>query len=384
MRHYNSVFHALTKHIPWAEFERLVSQHGADHRVRRLDSKSQLVAVLFGQFADAASLRDIEAGQASYRARLYHLGAKPAARSTLSDANAKRPWTLFADLFAHMAARANRSTRRSMGETVRLIDATKVKLSGLSAQWARFSDDHCAAKLHIVYDPNEDLPVRADITPDNVNDITPAKALKIEPGVTYVFDLAYYDYGWWADLDAHGCRFVTRLKTNTRLTRTYQLSVPEDTNILCDQIGLLPERLSHSRRNPMGEPVREIIVRISSNKIIRLVTNDLDAPAQEIADLYKQRWQIELFFKWVKQNLKLKHFLGTSENAVRIQLFCALIAFLVLRAAHSCQTAISQLSTFAKIVRMNLMNRRPINQLAQSYPPPNTDKHQLNLNLTKC
>ena len=131
-----------------------------------------MLALLFGQFSGASSLREIEAGLTSHSTGLYHLGAKRAARSTLSDANAKRPWALFADLFAHMVTTANRSTRRSLGDATRIIDATKVKLSGLSGHWARFSANHCAAKLHIVHDPDEAMPLKADVTPDNVNDIT--------------------------------------------------------------------------------------------------------------------------------------------------------------------------------------------------------------------
>jgi len=204
----------------------------------------------------------------------------------------------------------------------------------LSADWARFSDNLYATKLHMVFDPNTDTPRRVVVTPGNINDITPAKALKIEPGATYVFDLAYYDYGWWAELNARGCRFVTRLKRNTRLTVKAEQPVPEGSDILSDRTGYLPARLARARQNPYGQPVREVLVRISTGKQIRLLTNDLDAPAQTIADLYKQRWQIELFFKWIKQNLKIKHFLGTSENAIRIQIHVALIAYLLLKMAH--------------------------------------------------
>lgn len=384
MRHENSVFHSLTKHIPWAAFEHLVAEHKADHRVRRLDSKSQLLALLFGQFAGASSLREIEAGLASHQARLYHLGARRPARSTLADANAKRPWILFADLFAHMAGQANRSTRRKIADATRIIDATKVKLSDLSADWARFSDDHCAAKLHIVYDPHGAMPLTAEVTPDTVNDITPAKALKIEPGATYVFDLAYYDYGWWAELNRQGCRFVTRLKSNTRITQTQQRAVPEGSSILSDRIGFLPKRLAYSRQNPMSQAVREIVVRIATGKIIALITNDLDAKPEDIAELYKQRWQIELFFKWIKQNLKIKHFLGTSENAVRIQLFTALIAFLVLRAAQACQSAVAQPLKFVRLVRLNLMHKRSISSLIQPEIPPPIDIRQISLEFAQC
>ena len=283
-----------------------------------------------------------------------------------------------------MAGQANRSTRRKIADATRIIDATKVKLSDLSAHWARFTEDHCAAKLHIVYDPHGAIPLKADITPDTVNDITPAKAFKIEPGATYVFDLAYYDFAWWAELNGRGCRFVSRLKRNTRITGTQQQAVPEGSNIVSDRIGFLPKRLAYSRQNPMSEAVREIVVRISTGKIIRLITNDLDAKPEDIADLYKQRWQIELFFKWVKQNLKIKHFLGTSENAVRIQLFTALIAFLVLRAARACQSAVTQPLKFVRLVRLNLMHKRPIDSLIQPEIPPPIDTRQISLKFAKC
>ena len=385
MRHENSLFHGLMKHIPWHEFERLVDRYKADYRVRRLDSKSQLIALLFAQFSGCQSLRDVEAGLQSHRHRLYHVGARPVARSTLSDANAHRPYEVFADLFAFMVQRANRRTRRHIQEATRILDATKIKLSGLGSEWARFSDTHCAAKLHLVYDPGRTLPLVAEVTPDTVNDITPAKALKIEPGATYIFDMAYYDYGWWASMHAQGCRIVTRLKSHTHLNNTTKLTGSNSSHILSDQIGYLPKRMARSRKNPMSAPVREIRVKISTGKVIRVMTNDLEASAEEIADLYKQRWQIELFFKWIKQNLKVKHMLGTSENAVRIQLFVALIAFLILRAAHATQSAIAHLKRFIRLVQINLMHRRDINDLsATPKPPPNKNQQQIQWELQLC
>jgi hypothetical protein len=381
MRHENSVFHSLTKHIPWPVFDRLVRDHRADFRVRRLDTRSQFLALLFGQLAGAASLREIEAGLASHQARLYHLGARRPARSTLADANAARPWPLFADLFAHMAGRAGRTTRRRMAPATRILDATTVRLSGLSAGWARFSAHHCAAKLHLVYDPDARMPLSAVVTPDSVNDITPAKATRIEAGATYVFDLAYYDYGWWARLDAAGCRIVTRLKRNTPLAVVAELPVAEGSAVLSDRIGNLPRRQARNRANPFQGPVREIAVRTPKGKLLRLATNDLDAPAEQIAELYKQRWQIELFFKWIKQNLRIRHFLGTSENAVRIQLFVALIAYLLIRSAQTAQTAVKQPLAFARLIRLNLMHRRTITALDQPYQPPPPDSRQINLPL---
>ena len=384
MRHQNSVFHEITKHIPWSRFERLVDEHRSDFRVRHLDTKSQFLALLFGQLSGASSLREIEAGLASHSSRLYHLGAKHVARSTLADANAKRPWQVFADLFADMAAKASRRTRRELADVTHILDATRVKLSGLHKDWTKDVKHTWAAKLHVVYDPDADTPLKLDVTSQTVNDITCAKALTPEPGVTYVFDLAYYDYGWWAKLDALGCRIVTRLKTNTKLEVSAELPVPEGTNILSDRIGHLPQRQASSRHNPFSDPVREIIVRITTKKKIRIVTNDLDAPVEEIAELYKQRWQIELFFKWIKQNLKIRHFLGTSENAVRIQVFVALIAYILLRMAQATQKAVQQPVAFARLVRLNIMHKRTIDSLKGPTEPPPIDTRQMSLELSSC
>jgi hypothetical protein len=207
-----------------------------------------------------------------------------------------------------------------------------------------------------------------------------AKAMPIEAGATYVYDLGYYDYGWWAELDDAGCRFVTRLKKNTPLTVVHENRVPQDGSILSDRIGHLPQRLAGSRRNPLQVPVREICVVIETGKALRIVTNDLDAPAAEIADLYKQRWQVELFFRWVK-DLGIKHFLGTSENAVRIQIAVALIAFLLLRLAQAAQKAVQRPLDFARLVRTNLMHRRPLDRLLQPPQPIPINPNQLNLGL---
>jgi transposase len=310
MRHENSVFHGLSKHIPWAVFDRLVDEHEADRRVRRLATRSQFLALLYGQLSGAASLREIEAGLASHRARLYHLGSEAPSRSTLADANAKRPCEVFAGLFAHMVGQASSGLRKKIGETVRLIDSTGLKLSAASG-WARFSAEVCGAKLHVVYDPAADRPLYAAITAARVNDITPAKAMPIEPGATYVFDLGYYDYGWWAELDRAHCRIVTRFKKNTPLAVLDEMPLEPGSPVLSDRIGHLPERMARSRKNPFQNPVREVRVRTETGKELRILTNDLDAPAEQIAELYKRRWQIELFFRWIKHTLKIRDFLGT-------------------------------------------------------------------------
>jgi len=381
MRHQNSVFHSLTKHIPWTRFDGIVEKHGADGLVRKLTTKRQLIALLYGQFSGSTSLREIVNGMESHETRLYHVGAAPVKRSTLSDANTMRPWQVFSELFGVMLEQAHRGLRRTSKEAVRLIDSTTLRLSSLSADWAGFSSDFCGAKIHVVYDPRAELPVYFAVTPCRVNDISSAKALPIEPGATYVFDLGYYDYGWWAGLDDAGCRFVTRLKKNTPFSVIKENRTPKNSNIVSDRIGHLPARLTNSRKNPLQVPVREITVIIDTGKLLRIVTNDLDAQAEEIADLYKQRWQIELFFRWVKQTLRIRHFIGVSENAVRIQIAIALIAFLILRMAQMAQKAVHSPLEFARLVRANLMHRRPINGLLEPLQPIPINSNQLKLGL---
>jgi hypothetical protein len=369
MRHHNSVFHQLLKHLPWAEFDALVKEHGADARVRRLTTKSQFLALLYGQLAGAASLREIVGGIESHAARLYHLGAELPRRSTLADANHDRPSAIFTALLALLIVRAHRGLRRRLAETTYLIDATGLKLDRRSLDWARFSEKVCGAKLHVVYDPDADRPIYAAITAARVNDITAAQQMPIEPGATYVFDLGYYDYTWWAKLDAAQCRIVTRLKSNTPLAVVEELAVAEGGTILSDRIGHLPARQSNNRPNPFQDAVREVRVQLDTGKVLRILSNDLDATASEIADLYKRRWAIELFFRWVKQMLKIRRFLGTSENAVRIQIAVALIAFLLLRLAQAGQKAITSPLAFARLVRINLMHRRPLDRLLDHHPP---------------
>lgn len=377
MRHENSVFHALLKHVPWSVFDQLVQTHAADHRVRRLSTKSQFVALLYGQLSGATSLREIEIGLSSHRTRLYHLGATKVSRSTLADANARRAAGVFEGLFAALVAGAQRSTRRKLGEAVHLVDATLIRLS---ANWARFSADSCAGKVHVVYDADEAQPVYAAVTAANVNDITPAQAMPVTAGATYVFDLGYYDFSWWAALKAKGCRIVTRLKASTPLHVVERRPVAAGGAIVSDTIGHLNRRIGYGRPNPYRDPVREVMVRISTGKVIRVVTSDLEAPAEEIADLYKRRWQIELFFRWVKQTLRIRHFLGTSENAVRIQVMVALIAYTLLAIARKTQSQIESPLAFARLVRLNLMHRKAIPTLLTPPPKPPTLGPQLQLN----
>jgi hypothetical protein len=382
MPHQNTVFRDVLKLLPWSRFERLVEEYDADARVRRLTSKDQLVALLYGQFSGASSLREIVTSLSSHAAQLYHLGgADPVRRSTLSDANAQRPAEVFSGLLEILMKQAHRGLRHKLAETVYLIDSTSVRLNERSADWARFSAGVCGTKMHVIYDADADQPIYASVSAANVNDITAAKQMPIEPGATYVFDLGYYDYGWWAELDEACCRIVTRFKSNTPLRVIQELKVRKGANILSDRIGYLPARLAKSRQNPMPSAVREVMITIETGKVLRILTNDLDADAEHIADLYRRRWAIELFFRWVKQTLKITRFIGTSENAVRIQIAVALIAFLLLRLAQRTQKAIMSPLVFTRLVRTQLMQRRSIHSLLA---PPTSSQDERQISLALC
>ena len=368
MRHHDTLFHALLKFIPRPRFERLVAQHRGTYQDRRLSFWSQFLALLYAQLAGLHSLRDLVGALASQHALLAPLGLDRVCRSTLADANRDRPAGLLSAVFDLLLGQLAPSWAGEAHELVRLIDSTSLRLNTTLFGWAYRRRGKAGAKLHLVYDPQARCPVQFVITPARVNDITPAKRMAIVPGATYVFDLGYYDYGWWAALDAAGCRIVSRLKKNTPLTLVSERLVPAGSNILSDRIGYLPARQAASRKNPFDKPVREVRVKTDSGKLLRIVSNDLEAPAEEIAGLYKLRWQIELLFKWLKQTLRIKHFLGTSENAVKLQLIAALIAYLLLRLAQQAWAVAASLQQLARLIRVNLMHRMSV--AALTGPPP--------------
>src|SRR6201999_4332236 len=231
-------------------FDRLVEQHGADVSSRTHKTKAHLIAMLYGQLSGARGLREIETGLKSHAGKLYHLGGCAVPRASLAEMNRSRPVEVFTGLLSTLMLQLQRGYRRKIADCVRLIDSTSVRLNSFSGDWAKFSAGVCGAKAHIIYDPDADQPLYAAVTAANVNDITAAKAMPIEAGATYVFDLGYYDYGWGGQPYAAGCRIVTRFKTNTPLTVTAELEVPEGGNILSDRIGLLPRRQAKNRKNP--------------------------------------------------------------------------------------------------------------------------------------
>ena len=380
MRHVNSVFHEVLKLVPWTTFDKLVDAYGSDDLVRKFTTRHQFKALLFGQLGGGSSLREIGEAMESHGARLYHCGAAAPKRSTFADANRLRDPRAFSDLFVEMLKGAPRGFRRKMGDAVRLIDATGLRLAGVGAEWARFSTNVFGAKAHVVFDPDQGRPVYHAVTAANANDVSAAKQMPLEAGATYVFDLGYYDFAWWAALDAKGCRLVTRFKSNTPLKEARDMPLAEGAKVLSDRIGFLPARQAANRRNPMQDAVREVVVETEAGKRLRILSNDLDAPAQEIADLYKRRWRIELFFRVMKQTLKITRFIGRSENAVRTQIAVALIAFLLLRRLQELTQDKHTFLELVRLVRVNLMHRKDVTRLKTPPPPPPIDSRQLELN----
>ena len=368
----NIVLQEILSYLPLARFNALVTQHQADKHIRTLSTKTMLITLLYAQLAGLAGLRETADVTQTQAKRLHHLGVRPVAKSTLDDALHLRPVAVFEQLFAFLVTRSNRKMRRDTDGLTLLIDSTSLHLNRYSEDWAKFSTSVCGAKAHVIYDPDNDRPIYAAVTPARVNDITAAHEMPIEPGATYVFDLGYYDFAWWQRMHEAGCRIVTRLKTNTKLNVRWEKLYDPGLPILSDRIGTLPERQAHNRRNPFQAEVREVRVRTETGTILRVLTNDLEAPVQEIANLYKRRWAIELFFRWIKQNLKIKKFMATSENAIRIQIFSALIGFLLLRLAHAARTGLASMVRFARGVRGNLLERRSLDDIVTDLiaPPP--------------
>lgn len=270
----------------------------------------------------------------------------------------------------HLSAMVARLAPGLGGEALRLIDATRIHAGKVVQHWAVDG----AVKLHLVLDPIAGRTTCFAVTSSRTNDLTPAKRFPIERGVRYVFDKGYYCFAFWAELAAAGCTFVTRLKVNTPVQITRVRRVPKRApDILKDEIGFLPQRLTSTRQNPFNKPVRLVTVRRETGKELTLLTNDLKAKAEEIAALYKSRWQIELFFKWIKQNLRLQHFFGESRNAVTLQIIAALIAHLLVRLAQLQGASRLALQAIFRLIAATLLQRRPLNELLR--PPRQTTTH---------
>jgi len=326
----------LDRRLVSAMVERHDGNHGVGNRPSAWTCQRHLKTLLFAQFAGLNSLREIEQGLAAQPHALYHLDLHAPRRSTLSDALAKRPCDVFRDLCGKFIGILGRSLRAEGEAVIRLLDSSPIPLRDKRFTWAQADPRYPGLKLHVLHDPRAVHPVHFAVTAANVSDVRQGRTLTLHAGSTYVFDKGYTDYNWWHDIAQAGAFFVTRLKSNAhrRLVRP-RAAVGEA--ILADT----SLRIGH--RKPRGgatnalydTDLREVVVARAGKAPLHLVTNDHSRSAEEIAALYKERWQIELFFKWIKQNLKIKAFIGRSENAVKTQIYIAILAFLLLRLFHT-------------------------------------------------
>jgi len=374
MRFSDSIFSSLLKPINRRHFQKIVDQHDGDAYDKSFKSWDHLIALVYAQLAGIDGLRGLEAGFNANPQHHYHLGTGELARSTLSDANARRPTGIFAQLFAMLAASADRQLRREGAEMVRLIDASPIPLDKV-CKWSKWNGRIRGMKLHVVYDPLADVPMCVEITPANVNDIEIGRQVPIKAGVTYVFDKGYCRFDWWQKINDCGAFFVTRPKLKMRLRavshRPLRKRKGDGFKILADDEVVLASK--GDSRLPI--PLRRIKIRREKAGVMTLLTNDLERTAVEIAALYKSRWQIELLFRWIKQHLDIRKFLGTNENAIRLQILAAMIAYLLLRIAARINCVTMLPLRLAELVSQFLFTRRSIATITKP-PPVNPSRRQ--------
>jgi putative transposase len=324
-----SRIHGVLRAVPRGAFDRIVERHRADRFTKGFGCWQQLLAMVYVQLSGTTSLRQLEAGFNAQPAQHYHLNARSVHRTTLSQANARRTPLVFAELLELLIAQAGRSVRRQREELLYLLDASTVQLParGCDRGHASAHGNH-GVKMHVRLDADTAGVAGVSITAANVNDIVEARKVPIEANATYVFDKGYCNYNWWHSIDEKAALFVTRFKRDAALK--YLGERPVQDGILRDSVVAFQLRKPRGGHlNSYSKPLRRIEVQRVDAAPLVLSTNDLVSPARHIADLYKQRWQIELLFKWIKQHLQIRRFVGHNDNAVRIQLLTALIAYML-------------------------------------------------------
>lgn len=330
-----SRFGSLLKLLPRGFFDRLVEQHATDKYRKRFSCWQQLVMMVYAQLSGASSLRVLESSFNAHSAHHYHLGCRELKRSTLADMNASGSAEVFVKLAEALMQQAGRKLRSECGELLRLLDSSALTLKGPGYdEWTAGNRTRNiqGLKLHVLFGLSERAPLAQSISAANLNDIDYARTLPIEPDAIYVFDKGYCDYNWWWRIHQSKARFVTRFKYNAKLEVVKDRAIAKSAAeiILKDQIVRLANKSPGAgRKIPYELPLRRIEVARENKRPLVLATNDLKSSAVSIAERYRARWQIELFFKWIKQHLRIKSFLGKSEKAVRIQILTALIAYLL-------------------------------------------------------
>lgn len=353
MAHCNTVLSQIVRFFPRHEFQTLADKHHIGQKFRSFSRWTQFVAMLTAQLSNRSSLRDVVDNFGVQRSKFYHLGIKAFSRATLARCNEKQPHTLYEELFkrllGHCQSMAPRNKAFKLDGKVYLLDASLVELTLSLFPWAKYQKNKGAAKLHIGIDADGYLPTFVDFTRGNEHEINRARELELSKGSYVVFDRGYTDYSWYQELTKDGVFFVSRLKSNAIVTPGRKRRGRKSPGVLEDReirLGKLPETF---RRITYLDRETDITY--------QFVTNAQDIPAQTVADLYKQRWQIELFFKWIKQNLKVKSFLGTSMNAVKTQLWIALCAYLILSFLRFQSKIKLSLQRMLRVLQLNLFER---------------------------
>lgn len=376
MAHHNTVFSQLLKLVPRHQFDGLAEAHHVGRRFRKTSRWSQFVALAMGQLSGRHSLRDVVANADAQQARWYHLGARRVTRSTLARVNEQQPCAFYEALFGKLYQRC-RAHRPGHGfrfkNPLYSIDSTLIDLSLQLFPWGHFALSKAAMKLHLGLDHRGHLPAFATLTDAHTSDIEVGRSLTLPRGSIVVFDKGYDDYSWYTALTNQGIFFIGRQKRDARYKVVERRRVNKSQGLICDQtIELTGVK---SRRETLV-PLRRIVYRdAETGRRYVFLSNHFTLSANTIAACYKQRWQIELFFKWIKQNLKIKAFLGTSRNAVMTQIWIALCMYLMLAYLKYSSRLHASLQTMIRLLQLNLFARRDLMALLRGNPtapdPPN-------------
>ena len=381
-----TLFAQLMEFVPWTSFARIVARYGGDSRVRSLSCTEQFRAMAFAQLTYRESLRDIETCLLANQTKLYGMGFRtPVRRSTLADANEGRDWRIWADLATLLIRRArklycNDSFGIELDNTVYALDATTIDLCLSLFPWAPFRTTKAAVKLHTLLDLRGNIPAFIHISDGKTHEVNVLDILPIEAGAFYVMDRGYLDFRRLFALHQTGAFFVTRAKRGMDARRVYSMTTDRNTGIICDQRIVLngfyvsqdyPEQL---RRIRFKDP--------ESGKTLVFLTNNTVLPALTIAALYKSRWQVELFFKWIKQHLRIKRFIGNSENAVKTQIWCAVSTYALIAIVKKELQLDASLYSLLQILSVSVFEKTLLSQAfagSGQFPDQTDFYNQLNL-----
>jgi len=380
------VFSQLMEHLPLTTFRRCVARYGGHHKVKRFSCLDQYLCMAFAQLTFRESLRDIEACLRVQSSKLYHLGIRSAvARNTLANANATRDWRIYCDFAQSLIAMARRLYANEpfgvdLKDTVYALDATTIDLCLSVFPWAPFRSTKAAIKLHTLLDLRGNIPSFIRISDGKWHEVNLLDELIAEPGAFYVMDRGYIDFKRLGRLSEAGSFFVTRAKSNLKVQRRYSHKVDKSTGLICDQTVVLT--VFYSRKG-FDAPLRRIKFKDpQSGKNLVFLTNNFVLPALTITQLYRLRWRIELFFKWIKQHLRIKAFFGTTENAVKSQIWIAISVYVLVAIVKKRLNLSATLYELLQILSLTLFeNISLIQLLADGKPLPNTIDSQNQLNL---